>query len=215
VFKKILLDSTKDSYIKFVIYNPIVSYEVLTAVHLKIPFFWDVTICHTVRSTRHFKVSYWIHPSKQWAQITQRHIITSQKSRVFITPQLHTTTIFTTATNLKRILYTPDGRYIDDLTTCKLYVPSLTCSGIYNQQMHKISSYRSRHSTGASVGYVFQCMYSWFYTFIFTLRTARTILRYISLAAIFHQLSVTKSSTTNTGYYFNGMLSIVAVSCIT
>ena len=79
--------------------------------------------------------------------------------------------------------------------------------------MHQISSYMFRHSVGASVGYVFQCRESWFYVFIFTLCMVHTM--YMSLAAIFHQLSVTRSSTANSEYYSNGMLSIVALSSIT
>jgi len=55
VFKWILLNSIIDSYIKFLRHNPIVSYEVLTVVLLKVQFFWNVTICHRVRNTGHFE----------------------------------------------------------------------------------------------------------------------------------------------------------------
>jgi len=103
VFKKILLNSIKDSYIKFVRYNPIVRYEVLTAVLLKVQFFWDVTICHRVRRTRHFEISYLDSP---FQTMGTNYPMTLHKSTVFITPQPHTSTIYTIATNLKRILHT-------------------------------------------------------------------------------------------------------------
>lgn len=133
MFKKILLNSIKESYITFVRYNPIVSYEVLTAVLLKVHFFQDVTICHRVRSTRHFEVSYLDSPFQTLG--------TNYPMTCYNIPQEHILHHFTASYQhhihncnqfKKNIIYT-GGRYVDNLTTCKLYIPSLMCSGIYNQ----------------------------------------------------------------------------------
>lgn len=154
-FKKILLNYIIDSYVKLVRCNLTARCEVLTAVMLKVQFFWDLTLSHSKKYQTFWSTT--VDSSFQTLGTTYPltcHIIPEYQNHHHLTAShyhhIHNFNQFT-----KNIAYT-NGRYVHNLTTYQIFIATIVC-----------------------------------------------------------QLSVTKSSVTNTEYSSNGSLFIVALSSIT